>query len=212
MYTTIYRYNIASATPTMAINKEQIFAVADDLDAAGQSPTLAAVRKAVGGGSFTTISEAMTEWKARKAAKEASLREPAPAVLSERLTTFGAELWAAALELANGRLASERAALETARVQLQAEKTEAAELADQVAAELEQAKTRASHLELAERAAREGVDALRIQRALLSERAATAEARAVEIAKRADDLNAELARVNQQNGDLVRSLSVAVKG
>jgi chromosome segregation ATPase len=196
----------------MAITKEQIFAVADELDAAGQSPTLAAVRKAVGGGSFTTLSEAMTEWKARKAAKETPLREPAPAVLCERLTAFGAELWAAALELANARLASEREALETARVQLQAEKTEAAELADQLAAELEQAKTRASHLEIAERAAREGVDALRIQLALLSERAATAEARGAEIAKRADDLNAELARVNQQNGDLVRSLSAAVKG
>jgi chromosome segregation ATPase len=196
----------------MAINKEQIFAVADELDAAGQSPTLAAVRKAVGGGSFTTISEAMTEWKARKAAKETPLREPAPAVLSERLTAFGTELWAAALELANARLVSEREALETARVQLQAEKTEAAELADQVAAELEQAKDRASHLEIAERAAREGADALRIQLALLSERAATAEARGAEIARRADDLNAELARVNQQNGDLVRSLSAAVKG
>jgi hypothetical protein len=47
---------------------------------------------------------------------------------------------------------------------------------------------------------------------VLSERVATAEARVAEIAKRADDLNAELARVNQQNGDLVRSLAGAVKG
>ena len=43
----------------MAVTREQIFAVADELDAAGQKPTLAAVRKALGGGSFTTISEAM---------------------------------------------------------------------------------------------------------------------------------------------------------
>lgn len=40
----------------MAITKEQIFAVADELDAAGQNPTLASVRKQLGGGSFTTIS------------------------------------------------------------------------------------------------------------------------------------------------------------
>ena len=196
----------------MAITKEQIFAVADELDAAGQSPTLAAVRKAVGGGSFTTISEAMTEWKARKAAKQTSLRDPAPAVIAERLAEFGSELWALALELASARLASEREALETARVQLQAEKTEAAELADQVTAELEQAKARASSLEASERSARDAAEALRSQLAVLSERAATAEARAAEIAKRADDLNAELARVNQQNGDLVRSLAGAVKG
>ena len=70
----------------MAITAEQIFAVADELDAAGQNPTLAAVRKILGGGSFTTISEAMTEWKARKAAKETPLREPAPTMLAERLT------------------------------------------------------------------------------------------------------------------------------
>lgn len=39
----------------MAITKEQIFAVADKLDAADQNPTLASVRKQLGGGSFTTI-------------------------------------------------------------------------------------------------------------------------------------------------------------
>ena len=47
----------------MAISKEQIFAVADELDAAGQNPTLANVRKQLGSGSFTTISEAMNEWR-----------------------------------------------------------------------------------------------------------------------------------------------------
>ena len=62
----------------MAITKDRIFEVAEAMDAAGQVPTLAAVRKAIGGGSFTTISEAMTEWKANKAAKETPLREPAP--------------------------------------------------------------------------------------------------------------------------------------
>ena len=50
----------------MAITKDQIFAVADEIDAAGQNATLAAVRKALGGGSFTTISEGMTEWRDRK--------------------------------------------------------------------------------------------------------------------------------------------------
>ncbi len=43
----------------MAISKKSIFDAADALDAAGQRPTLAALRKAVGGGSFTTISEAI---------------------------------------------------------------------------------------------------------------------------------------------------------
>ncbi|MGF6613091.1 hypothetical protein OKW45_008079 [Paraburkholderia sp. WSM4175] len=50
----------------MAITKDQIWVVADELDQAGKPATLAAVRKAVGGGSFTTIQEAMFEWKAKR--------------------------------------------------------------------------------------------------------------------------------------------------
>ena len=196
----------------MAITAEQIFAVADELDAAGQNPTLAAVRKILGGGSFTTISEAMTEWKAKKAAKETPLREPAPPMLAERLTEFGAELWATALELANGRLAAERAALETSRMQLEAEKAEAAELADQVTAELEETKARVSTLETVARTTREEAEALRGQLDDARDRATMAEVRVAEIEKRADDLNTELARVHQQNTELMRTLSEAVKG
>ena len=44
-------------------SQEAIWAAADALVEAGERPTLAAVRKAVGGGSFTTISEAMAEWR-----------------------------------------------------------------------------------------------------------------------------------------------------
>lgn len=195
----------------MAITTEQIFAVADELDASGQNPTLSAVRKSLGGGSFTTISEAMAEWRARKVAKETPLREPAPAMLVERLTEFGAELWASALELANGRLTAERTALEASRRQLEAEKAEASELADQVIAELEETKARVSTLETVARTAREEADSLRSQLAVASSRATMAEVRVAEIEKRAGDLNAELTRVNQQNTELVRALSEAVK-
>ena len=43
----------------MPLTAEQIHTAADALVEAGERPTLAAVRRAVGGGSFTTISEAM---------------------------------------------------------------------------------------------------------------------------------------------------------
>ena len=195
----------------MAITRERIFEVAEAMDAAGQVPTLAAVRKAIGGGSFTTISEAMTEWKTHKAAKETPLREPAPPALAERLTEFGAELWAIALDLANRRLAAERESLDAARVQLEAEKQEAAELADQVTGELETLQTKLAALEAAELAARTEAVGLREQLAKTGERAATAEARAGEIEKRADDLNAELQRVNSQNAELVKALAGAAK-
>ena len=68
----------------MAITKQDILAAADALDAEGAKPTLAAVRKKLGGGSFSTISEAMKEWKANHASAAAPLREPAPAAVVER--------------------------------------------------------------------------------------------------------------------------------
>lgn len=104
----------------MAISKEQIFAVADELDAAGQNPTLANVRKQLGSGSFTTISEAMNEWRARKASQAAPIREPAPQAITDKLAELGGDLWAVALEMANNRLAAEREALEAVRQETEA--------------------------------------------------------------------------------------------
>ena len=45
----------------MAITKDQIFQAADQLTVAGESATMAAVRKLLGGGSYTTINEALKE-------------------------------------------------------------------------------------------------------------------------------------------------------
>ena len=63
----------------MAITTADIHTAADRIAESGQQPTLAAVRSALGGGSFTTISEAMKGWKAAQAAAAAPLREAAPA-------------------------------------------------------------------------------------------------------------------------------------
>jgi len=127
----------------MAISTQDIYAAADAIAADGNNPTLAAVRKALGGGSFTTISEAMKEWKAKHQAQTlaAPIREAAPASVSERLNVFGSEIWAIALEMANARLQSEREALELVRQELEETQTEAIDLADQLNIEIEQAQT-----------------------------------------------------------------------
>ena len=192
----------------MAITKDQILKIAYELDANGQNPTLVLVRKQLGGGSYTTISEAMVEWKARKAAKEGPApREPAPQLIIDRLSGLGTEIWAIALDLANGRLEAEREALEATRVDLEAGKAEAAELADQVTAELETIQGRVTALEAETQASRDEVNGLRVKLAAVAERAVMAEARAIEIEKRAEDLNAELSRVNAQNTGLVTALT-----
>lgn len=171
----------------MPLTREQIWTAANELDAAGQKPTLAAVRKAVGGGSYTTIQEAMVEWRARRAAKELPAREPAPQAVADRLAELGAEVWAAALDLANARLASEREALDEARAEADAARVEAMELADQLTVDLDEATRRAAALEEAEQAACTEAEQLR-------QRLAAAESRCAELERQA----AELRRENDQ--------------
>ena len=191
----------------MAINREDIFRVADELDSAGQRPTLAAVRKVLGGGSFTTISEFMTEWRAGKALKQAKLREPAPATVQDRLMELGAEVWGLAITLANARLDSERQALEATRLQVESEHQEAIELADQLSAELELTKQKVQALEDERVVLLQSVELSKTDCMTALERAVSAETRVIEITRRADDLNTELARVNTQNGDLIRAMT-----
>jgi chromosome segregation ATPase len=181
----------------MAVTREQIHAAADQIAAAGQRPTLEAVRQ-VTGGSYTTISPALNEWKAKQAAGNVPLREPAPAAVADRLTEVAAEVWALAVELANARLASEREALDKVRADLEAAQAEATELADKLAGEVEVLNTRLVSVDADLVAARAEVGALRDQVAGLHERAHPAEARAVEIERRADELRAELDRAHQE--------------
>ena len=102
----------------MAITPETIFAAADTLLAQGQEPTLAAVRTAVGGGSFTTISEAMKQWRARREAARRPAVIPPPAALQDAGAALIAEVWQQAQTAAEARLEQERAALAAARAAL----------------------------------------------------------------------------------------------
>ena len=121
----------------MAISIEDVYSVADRLFESGQQPTLAAVRSALGGGSFTTISEAMKSWRSKQQAAATPVREGAPVAVMERLNQLGADVWAMALSMANDRLAKEREAFEDSKAAMERAHKEAAELADQMAAELE---------------------------------------------------------------------------
>ena len=117
--------------------KEDIWAAATTLAEAGERPTLSAVRRAVGGGSYTTISEAMTEWRARQT-QPAPSREPAPESVVSQASDLAAAIWAQASALAQERLQVERTALDGARIEMEQERAEAVELADTLAAELDQ--------------------------------------------------------------------------
>ena len=117
--------------------KDEIWAAAQALTDAGERPTLVAVRKAVGGGSYTTISEAMAEWRARQEQPQAR-RDPAPEAIAAQAAEMAAAIWAQASALAHEKLQAERAALDAAREGMEQERAEAVDLADVLSSELDQ--------------------------------------------------------------------------
>ncbi len=203
----------------MAISKEQVWAAADELDANGQKPTLAAVRKAIGGvGSFTTISEMMAEWRQAKASKMPPFREPTPQALVEKLTELGGDVWSIALEVANGRFASDRDAMEIERQDMDVARQEVSELADQLTIELDEAKSLLESTRNNESSIREEVGLLRIELSSMKERAAIAEARAEELRKateqaerRESDLRSELDRERAQAAEKVTLMAEQIE-
>jgi chromosome segregation ATPase len=111
----------------MALTTQDIHAAADQLQEQGVKPTLAEVRKALGGGSFTTISDAMQSWKREQQEEQELQQVDLPRGITERLNTLGADMWQTAIDMANDRLSKEREALEVVKAKAQAETDEAQE-------------------------------------------------------------------------------------
>ena len=111
----------------MALTIQQVHNTADQLQGQGIKPTLAEVRKALGGGSFTTISEAMKSWRQDNQQEEQLRQVELPSSIAERLQTLGADMWQTAIDIANDRLVKEREALESIKAKAQAETDEAQE-------------------------------------------------------------------------------------
>lgn len=164
-------------------SRSEIFEAADRLVERGERPTLAAVRAELGGGSYTTISEAMKGWKAAHEAAEAARLVPAPEGVRERALQLAGEVWDLAQEAAGARLDEERQALAAARRALEAETREAAETADELALELDAARAALALAQQAgQRLTEEGaalgaqLQALRAEHERVQARAAEAEA------------------------------------
>ncbi|GKS73288.1 DNA-binding protein [Acidovorax sp. SUPP950] len=218
------------------ITEKLILQACDDLAKEGVRVTNESVRTRLAlmtstkGGSYATIGPVVRAWNERRktAAAASGAREPAPQIVLDKLHAWSSDLWAAALKLADDRLAAERDALDRARAELEGEAAEALDLAERREAERDEAR----------RAAAAESDQLRASlRAAQAEagdqaaRAAAAEARATEIAVRVEDLQARLqreesshksvsdeltmtrsviARLEQQSEDQSRQLAAAV--
>ena len=127
----------------MAITREQILETANQLQAQGIKPTQTNVREALGGGSFTTIAEALREWRADQDQTAQLQQVVIPSDITDRTNILIAQVWETAQSLANDRLIKEREALEHKEALINAEidesnkiietlETEQAELTNQL--------------------------------------------------------------------------------
>jgi len=135
----------------MPLTKDLIHAAADQIAASGQKPTMQAVRTHLGGGSYAKISPALAEWRAQQQqglSIAPVVGQPIPESLSSRGSAFMAEIWAGALALADSRLATEREALEKARIEMEAEKAESIAAADAATADLDTLKAEMERMKL----------------------------------------------------------------
>ncbi len=187
----------------MAITPEQIIETAEALVERGESPTLAAVRRELGGGSFTTISEALRGWRERRQASQARAESvQVPARVQEALAEAGKLVWTEAIRQHAAQLAAEREALDAERERFEAERHEAIELADQVSRDLDQVRIERDHAVQALAQERLGHDQARTeareQRALAEERG-----------RRGEALDAELRELRRQAGETSAELGKA---
>ena len=105
----------------MAITREQILETASSLQTQGIKPTQTNVREALGGGSFTTIAEALREWRQEQDQTAQLQQVVIPSDITDRTQVLIAQVWETAQTLANDRLVKEREALEHKEALINAE-------------------------------------------------------------------------------------------
>ena len=95
----------------LAITREQILETASKLAEQGIKPTQTNVREALGGGSFTTISEVLREWRQEQDQTAQLSQVVIPSDITDKTSLLVAQIWETAQNLANDRLVAEREAL-----------------------------------------------------------------------------------------------------
>lgn len=119
------------------VTKEQVFAAAEQLDQAGQKPTVALVRSKLGRGSNSTLTPFLAEWRMSKkqATETATERIPLPEQLMENIAAFAQVFWDMAVQHADERLEEDRKEFEEKLTEIQEGMNEAGDLSDQLSIE-----------------------------------------------------------------------------
>ena len=102
MYNTVYKIQSIQGE-FMAITKKQIIQTAEKLQADNISPTMAAIREYLGGGSYATISPILREWKVSKE-QRATVAVEMPIEAKNALENAGVDIWKIITDIATERL------------------------------------------------------------------------------------------------------------
>ena len=161
-------------------------------------PTVAAVRSRAGV-DMNAASIVMREWRRAQMAPASPLMIEVPEKVRASSAAALASLWSEAQSLANESLLSAQALWEAERSEAETLRGELSAAFDAKDTELRAALSEITRHQAAAAESLERMRDLTEQLARSSERASTAEARAKEIERRADDLKAELERVHTQS-------------
>ena len=124
------------------VTDESVFEIADQLTANGEKVTNRAVWSAIGGGSMTTISQALRRWKERQVLQvtQPIERTPLPASLVDVLHNATTQLWDAALAETKSELEQLAQATNARIAEAQSERDDTLAELQTTAEELEQVK------------------------------------------------------------------------
>lgn len=124
----------------MAISKEAVFDACNKLYIDDKKVTLDAVRN-ITGGSFSTLSPLIKEWKAKSTNIDSSIESQiAHSDVPQKLTDLLNTLWNAALSAASKQTEIERELLNNYKTELESERNEVFASADLLAAEMDDVK------------------------------------------------------------------------
>ncbi|EEF4955314.1 hypothetical protein GKT70_17465 [Salmonella enterica] len=124
----------------MAISKTDVVNACNKIYAEGKNVTLDAVR-AITGGSFSTISPLVKEWKAEQSGVNTALQSGiARTDVPEKLTELLDTLWTAALATASQKMEAERQLLNDYKTELENERHDLIYASDRIACELDDLK------------------------------------------------------------------------
>ncbi|ENK0983921.1 DNA-binding protein [Salmonella enterica] len=124
----------------MAISKTDVVNACNKLYVEGKNVTLDAVR-AITGGSFSTISPLVKEWKSEQSGVNASLESSvARSDVPEKLTELLNTLWTSALATASQKMDAERQLLNDYKAEIEQERHDLIYASDRIACELDDLK------------------------------------------------------------------------